>query len=547
MRRFLSCLICCGLFLLMSCTKNSIDQGLKEITTGRLRHYVAVLSDDSLAGRGPSTKGDLLATSYIASEFKAMGLEPAGESNFYFQQVPMIGISVKPFSLDLRKGANSISLKFVDDFVGFSGTHDKSVILKDIEVVFVGYGIEAPEQNWDDYKGYDVKGKILLMLNDDPPSGDPSFFGGKGRTYYGRWTYKFEIASRKGALGAIILHTTPTAGYPFQVWQSSWSREQFDLEGDATAPLKLKGATTEEATRRCIAMAGFDLSKLQQDATQKTFKPVPLGIKLSATMKISARRLETRNVVGVLRGSDPGLSKQYVVFSAHHDHLGVGRPVRGDSIYNGALDNASGISMMLNMARAFSIMNPRPKRSLVFAAVAAEEYGLLGSQYYANHPTVPLKDIVANINTDGMNIWGKTSDITFLGWERSSLKEDVEAVARELQMMISPDAYPEKGFFYRSDHFNFAKVGIPSLSYEPGGVFVGKPGDYAKEVKQKYEEQNYHQPSDELTGDWVFDGAMNDCEFILRLALRLAEKSDLPMWNKGDEFEAGRLKALGKM
>ena len=547
MSRLMRIMLCGSLFILMSCGKSAIDQGLREVTEESLRHHIAVLSDDSLAGRGPSTKGDLLATSYIASEFKAMGLEPAGENNSFFQQVPMIGISIKPLSLDFKKGGKSVSLKFIDDFVAFSGVQDRSVVLKDIEVVFVGYGIEAPEQNWDDYKGYDVKGKILLMLNDDPPSEDPAFFGGKGRTYYGRWTYKFEIAARKGAIGAIILHTTPSAGYPFQVWQGSWSREQFDLEGDASSPLKLKGATSEEATKRYITLAGLDLSKLQQDATQKSFKPVSLGIKLSANMSVSARRLETKNVVGILRGSDPELSKQYVVFSAHHDHLGVGRPVEGDSVYNGALDNASGLSMMLNMAKAFSAMAPRPGRSLVFAAVAAEEYGLLGSQYYAGHPTVPLKDIAANINTDGLNIWGKTSDITFLGWERSSLKEDVEAVAGEMGMTISEDAYPEKGFFYRSDHFNFAKVGVPSLSYEVGNNFIGKPVDYSKQVKAKYEEQNYHQPSDEFSKDWVFDGGMKDCEFIIRLASRIANKSTLPTWRQGDEFEAARLKTLGKM
>lgn len=547
MHRLLFFFFCCSLVILMSCGKSAIEQGLTEITEQSLRHHIAVLSDDSLEGRGPSTKGDILVTSYIASEFRAMGLEFAGENNSFFQQVPMIGISVQPFSLNLSAGTKSVSLKFIDDFVVFSGVQDRSVVLKDVEVVFVGYGIEAPEQNWDDYKGHDVKGKVLLMLNDDPPSDDPTFFGGKGRTYYGRWTYKFEIAARKGAVGALILHTTASAGYPFQVWQGSWSREQFDLEGDASAPLKLKGATSEEATKRYLQLVGVDLAKLQKDAAQRSFKPVPLGIKLGANMKVSARKLKTRNVVGILRGSDAGLSKQHVAFTAHHDHLGVGRPVGGDSIYNGALDNASGLSMMLNMARAFSAMNPKPARSLVFAAVAAEEYGLLGSQYYASHPTVPLKEIAANINTDGLNIWGKTSDITFLGWERSTLKEDVEAVAAEMGMTISEDAYPEKGFFYRSDHFNFAKVGVPSLSYEAGNIFIGRPADYSKQVRAKYEEQNYHQPSDEISKDWVFDGAMKDCEFILRLATRIANKPGMPTWRPGDEFEGARLRTLGKL
>jgi len=535
--------------LMFSCKRNDADQAMMQVTPENLRHYVAVLSHDSLGGRGPSTKGDIQTTEFLASEYKKIGLEPAGDHGTYFQRVPVVSSSVRPFSIELRKGNKSRSLKFIDDFVAFSQLQDPVVTLKDVDVVFVGYGIEAPEQNWDDYKGVNVAGKVLLMLNDDPPSptNDPKFFGGKARTYYGRWTYKFEIAARKGAAGALILHTTESAGYPFQVWQSSWSRERFDLDvsGDQKK-LKIAGATTEQATKEYVAMAGFDLSKLQKEAAQPSFKPVPLGLKLSATMKVAIRKMETRNVVGILKGSDPELSKQYIVFSAHHDHLGIGRPVNGDSIYNGALDNASGVSMMLCMAKGFAALNQKPKRSLMFNAVAAEEQGLLGSEFYATHPTVPLKSIVANINTDGMNIWGKTNDITFLGWERSTLKEDVEAVAKELGMTITSDQFPEKGFFYRSDHFNFAKVGVPSLSYESGSDFVGKPKDYSKQVREKYEEKNYHQPSDELTDDWVFDGAVRDCEFIIRLALRLADKAEMPKWNKGDEFEAARLKTLAQ-
>ncbi len=535
--------------VLFGCQRNDLDVALKEVTAERLREHVAKLSDDTMQGRGPATPGDALATAYIVEQYKALGLKPAGEGGSYLQKVPMVGFTLDPSAvLDIRKGNQSLRLKFSDDFVAFTGTYEPVVTVQNAEIVFVGYGIEAPEQNWDDYKGVDVRGKVLLMMNNDPASDDPKFFGGKGRTYYGRWTYKYEIAARKGAVGAIVIHTTESAGYPYQVVQSSWSRENFDLAADDGAPkLKLKAWTTEEATKRYVSMAGFDLLKLMQDAESRDFKPVPLGLKLSTTMRYTVRRLETHNILGVLEGSDAQLKNQYIVFTAHHDHLGIGKPVEGDSIYNGALDNASGVSLMLTMAKAFSAMPTKPKRSLLFAAVAAEEYGLLGSQYFAQNPTVPLKDIAANINTDGMNIWGRTNDIVFLGWDRSSLQKEVDAVAAEMKMQVKPDPFPEKGYFYRSDHFNFAKVGVPCLSLDSGTDYIGKPANYAKEMVDKYTEKHYHQPSDELTEEWNWDGAIQQAEFIIRLTMRIANNPDMPMWNKGDEFEAARLKTLGML
>lgn len=532
--------------LIVGCGPADPMDALKEVTLERFKSHIAVLAHDSLEGRGPSSRGDLRATNYIASQFKELGLEPAGDNGAYIQPVPMVGIKVDPnVSLDLKKGSKSLKLKFIDDFVAYTGVYQPAIDLKDVEIVFVGYGIDAPEQNWDDYKGADLRGKILLMLNNDPPSNDPKFFGGEARTYYGRWTYKFEIAAKKGAAGAIILHTTESAGYPFQVWQNSWSGEQYDLDVNDDSPrLKLKGATSEEATKKYVAMAGFDLAKLQKDAEQRTFKPVPLGIKLSTSMKVSIKKLQSNNIAGILRGSDPNLNKQYVVFSAHYDHFGIGRVIKGDSIYNGALDNASGVSLMLTMAKAFTTMNPKPKRSLLFVSVTAEEFGLLGSQYFATHPTIPLKDIAANINTDGLNVWGKTNDVTFLGSDRSSLGDDIAAVAQEMKMNITPDQFPEKGYFYRSDHFSFAKVGVPGVSLEAGKDFIGKPANFAEEVIKKYEDQDYHQPSDEIKPDWNFDGAKQEAEFILRLTLRIGNKPDMPAWHKGDEFEAPRLKAL---
>lgn len=535
--------------LVFGCQRNDIDVALKEVTAERLREHVAKLSDDAMQGRGPASPGDALATAYLVEQYKALGLKPAGENGTYLQKVPMVGFTLNPSAvLDIRKGNQSVRLKFSDDFVAFTGTHEPVVTVNNAEIIFVGYGIEAPEQNWDDYKGVDVRGKVLLMMNNDPSSDDPKFFGGKGRTYYGRWTYKYEIAAKKGAVGAIVIHTTESAGYPYQVVQSSWSRENFDLAADDGAPkLKLKAWTTEEATKKYVAMAGFDLLKLMRDAESRDFKPVPLGLKLSTTMRYTVRRLETNNILGILEGSDAQLKNQYIVFTAHHDHLGIGKPVEGDSIYNGALDNASGVSLMLTMAKAFTAMPTKPKRSLLFAAVAAEEYGLLGSQYFAQNPTVPLKDIAANINTDGMNIWGKTNDIVFLGWDRSSLQNDVEAVAAEMKMQVKPDPYPEKGYFYRSDHFNFAKVGVPALSLNEGTDYIGKPANYAKEMVDKYTEKHYHQPSDELTDEWNWDGAIQQAEFIIRLTMRIANNPKMPVWNKGDEFEAARLKTISGM
>jgi Zn-dependent M28 family amino/carboxypeptidase len=548
MRNSVSYFIVIVVLLLTSCGPSDVEVGLNEITADRLKEHVARLSDDHMEGRGPATRGDSLATQYIVDQYKALGLTPAGENGGYLQKVPIVGTTIDHSAvLEIKKGNQAQRLKFSDDFVAFTGTYQPTVTVNNADLVFVGYGIVAPEQGWDDYKDVDVRGKVLLMMNNDPAGDDPNFFGGKARTYYGRWTYKYEIAAKKGAVGAIVIHTTESAGYPYQVVQTSWSRENFDLAADGGDGVKLKAWTTEDATKKYLAMAGFDLAELMKQGEEKSFKPVPLGLKVSTTMKYKIRTLETNNILGILEGSDPELKKQYIVFSAHHDHLGIGSQVDGDSINNGALDNASGVSLMLNMAKAFTAMSVRPKRSLLFAAVAAEESGLLGSKHFAEHPTVPVKDMAANINTDGLNIWGRTNDITFLGWDRSTLKQDVDAIAAEMKMQVKPDAFPEKGYFYRSDHFNFAKVGVPCLSMDSGTDYIGQPADYAKQMVDVYTEKNYHQPSDELTSDWNFDGGLQQAEFIVRLTMRLANNPQMPAWNKGDEFEAARLKSMGGM
>jgi Zn-dependent M28 family amino/carboxypeptidase len=533
-------------FTLGACSGEG-DLSLKHINASTIKERIAVLANDSLEGRGPGTRGEERTIAYLISQYKQLGLEPAGDHGTYVQNVPLVGVRIDAsVTMDIARGKQSIRLKFPDEFVATTGVYEPVVSVKNAAMVFVGYGIVAPEFGWDDYKGVDVAGKILLMMNDDPNTGDSAFFAGKGRTYYGRWTYKYEIAALKGALGAIIIHTDESAGYPYQVIRTSRSRENFDLDTPGEhRDIKLKGWTTEEATRRYLTLAGFSLDQLMASAQSKEFKPVPLGLTVSTTMKYAIWRIETHNVIGILRGSDSKLGEEYIAFSAHHDHLGIGASVNGDSIYNGARDNASGVSMILAIAEEFGVMKEKPKRSLLFAAVAAEEKNLLGSQYFAEHSTVPLASLAANINIDGINIWGKTKDVICLGAERSTLQKDVEATAKVMDLVARPDAFPELGSFYRSDHFSFAKMGIPSLSLRSGAEYIGKPATYGKEVNDEFDKKHYHQPSDELRDDWNYEGAIQQGEFAARLAQRLANAASMPVWNKGDEFEAAGLK-LGK-
>lgn len=533
-------------FVLGACSGQG-DLSLKHINAAKLKERIAVLANDSLEGRGPGTRGEERTIAYLISQYTQLGLEPGGDHGTYVQKVPLIGVRIDPsVTMDIAHGKQSVQLKFPDDFIARTGVYEPVVSVKNADMVFVGYGIVAPEYGWDDYKGVDVAGKILLMMNDDPNMGDLTFFAGKGRTYYGRWTYKYEIAAQKGALGAIVIHTNESAGYPYQVVRASWSQENFDMKNPGEhRDIKLKGWTTEEATQRYLALAGFDLKQLVASAQRKEFKPLALGLTASTTMKYTIRRMETHNVIGILRGSDSKLKDEYVVFSAHHDHFGIGVPVDGDSIYNGALDNASGVSMMMAVAEEFSAMKEKPRRSLLFAAVAAEEKNLLGSRRFAERSTVSLASIAANINIDAINILGKTKDIVCLGAERSTLEKDVEATAAAMGLVVRPDAFPEQGSFYRSDHFSFAKMGIPALSIDGGTEYIGKPATYGKEMADEFNKKHYHQPSDELRDGWNYEGAIQQGEFAVRLAQRLANALSMPVWHKGDEFEAAGLK-LGK-
>ena len=521
------------------------EQAFTAINAHVFQSHLKFLASDLLEGRAPATRGDAVTEKYLVSQLQLLGLEPGGENGTYFQQFPILGTTANhSMELVARRGAKEERFKFREEFVGFSGTQDEDVDVTNAEIVFVGYGIVAPEQKWDDYKGVDVAGKVLLMMNDDPPGNDPKFFGGKARTYYGRWTYKYEIAARKKAAGAIIIHTNESAGYPFQVVQTSWTGENFSLADSKEDPIKLKAWLSASASKRLAALSGRDLEAMMKAAQSRKFKPISLGTNVSVHIHNTFRKMTTANVAGLLRGSDTVLSKEVVIFTAHFDHLGIVQPVNGDSIDNGAVDNASGVSMVLSLAQGFTHLAQRPRRSLLFLLVGGEEAGTLGSEYYAAHPTFPAGKIAADINLDGVNMFGETRDISMIGKGRSTIDDAVNKAAKVAGFVVKPDQFPEEGMFYRSDQFSFAAVGVPTAYFDPGIDFVGKPADWGMKMAEEYNDYNYHQPSDEIRSDWTYEGTIQEAKFYFHLAYLLAGQPEMPQWNKGDEFEAVRMKSL---
>jgi Zn-dependent M28 family amino/carboxypeptidase len=517
------------------------------ISSDQIAGHVRFLADDLLEGRGPASRGSELAMKYIAATYERLGLKPAGDNGSWFQRFAILGLKASVTSPPLVKSADgkkSITLELPKDAIVAPGTQKPSAQLKDAEIVFVGYGITAPEQKWDDYKGVDVKGKVLLMMNNDPEN-DPALFAGRRRLYYGRWDYKYEEAARHGAAGAIIIHTTPSAAYPWQVVQSSWTGEEFELPTEGEPRVDVRMWATDEMSKKIAALAGQDLDELRKRAESREFKPVALGVKLSVGLKTEIRKLETANVLGMLPGADAKLSKEVIVYSAHHDHLGVKAPKDGDAIYNGALDNASGVGAILSIAEALAHATPKPKRSILFAAVGVEESGLLGSEYFCRHPIVPAGRIAANLNVDGINIWGRSSDIEDAGLSKSTLADVVVKAAKEQGRHLSPESFPERGHYYRSDQFSFARIGVPAWSVEGGLEFVGKPAGWGKERVDDYVAKHYHQPSDQVTADWTLEGAVDDMRLAAVVGLRVADAPAMPAWKAGDEFEGARKKALG--
>ncbi len=513
------------------------QEAAKVIGRGALEGTVRFLADDLLEGRAPAHRGDVLARRYVAGVMELLGLQPAGPGGGWEQPFEIVGITTTPpATWTFRAGQNEVALRTWDEFIASSGLQAPEVTIPDAELVFVGYGIQAPEYGWDDFKGADLRGKILLMLNNDP-DWDPSLFAGKRRLYYGRWTYKYESAARAGAAGAIIVHTTPSAGYGWKVVQNSWSGEQFELPAAGEPRTKVHAWTTEAATKRLLAVAGFDLDSLVVQARSRDFKPVPLGIHTSLKLENKLTRGETANVLGEIPGSDPALKDQVVVFSAHHDHLGIGKPdAKGDTIYNGAVDNATGVAQVLAIAKAFAALPQPPRRTVLFAVVSCEESGLLGSAYYVAHPTVPVERIAADLNFDAANIFGRTRDVALVGKGKSTLDEVAAAVAALQGRVITDEPFPDRGAYYRSDQFSFAKVGVPGLYFKGGLDYVGREPGWGRKVTEEWGSLHYHQPSDEYGPSWNFDGMVEDTQLGFLAGLAVAQTPAMPSWLPGDEF-----------
>jgi Zn-dependent M28 family amino/carboxypeptidase len=515
------------------------------------------LSADEFQGRFPGTAGEEKTVNYITAEFQKLGLKPGNTDGTYVQKVPLVGITgaeAKPLTIAGSK--ERTTLKWKDDVVAWTKHVAEGASIADSEMVFVGYGVVAPEYNWDDFKGIDLKGKTMVVLVNDPQvpdASDPSkldskVFNGTAMTYYGRWTYKYEEAARRGAAGVFIVHEEKPAGYPYEVVQG-FLGERFDL----ITPTKnmdrssIEGWFSLPTATRVLKMAGQDFDALKKQATSRDFKPVPLGLKASMALRNKIKTVDSRNVLAKLEGSDPALKNEYVVYSAHWDHLGICDPDpdnKADTICNGAIDNASGVASLLEMARAFTQISPAPKRSILFLMVTAEEQGLLGSEYYAVTPVYPLAKTLANINVDGVNQWGRTKDITVIGLGASDLDDYLREAAAEQNRTLRPDPESEKGFYYRSDHFNFAKQGVPALYADTGVEFIGKPPSYSEEKRDQYTKKDYHQASDEVKPDWDLSGAAEDTTLIMAVGYRVANADKFPDWKPGNEFKAKRDAAL---
>ena len=515
------------------------------ITRAALEAPIRFLSSDLLEGRAPATRGDQLARLYLQTRLEGMGYQPAFANGAWQQPFDIVGIKGQwPKSWSFQGRSARIDLTWREDYIAVSGVQAESVSVDDAELVFVGYGIQAPEFHWDDFKGMNLAGKILVMMNNDP-DWDPNLFAGKRRLYYGRWDYKYESAARQGAAGAIIIHTTPSAGYPWQVVQSSWGGEQFALPAGDEPHARVEAWATEEAMRRLLKSSGYDLDKLVRSARSPDFRPVPLGIRTSIAFTNRLSSVQTANVGGVLPGSDAKLAAQVVVLSAHHDHFGIGEPdASGDRIYHGAVDNASGCAQVLAIAQAFAALPERPRRSVLALFVAGEERGLLGSRYYAAHPTFAAGRIAADINIDGGNIFGRTRDATSIALGKSSLDDIAARVAATQGRVVRGDQFPDRGHYYRSDQLSFARIGVPALFFDDGTDFVGRPPGWGREQIEQWELKKYHQPADRLDDSWNFDGMIEDAQLAMLSAWLVTQADAMPAWKPGDEFEAARKRAL---
>ena len=523
------------------------DAAAKTLDAARFLEHVKRLSSDEFEGRSPSSKGEALTIHYIADAFKAMGVAPGNPDGTYFQRVPLLSYRTSPAPLQVSHSGVTKSFSFGDQYIAWT-RHVVDHVDVDGDLVFVGYGVTAPEYGWDDTKGQDLKGKVLVVLVNDPPVPDEKVFGGDAMTYYGRWTYKYEQAARLGAAGCLIVHQTGPAGYPWEVVQNSWSGENFATVGpdnnEGLTPVE--GWVTENTASDIFTLGGTTLAAAKRSALSRDFKPIDLGVRVKLSFDNAIRQVESRNVVGRIAGSDPKRRDELVVYSAHWDHLGIGVPIHGDAIYNGAVDNATGVAALLEIARAYTKLGKAPKRSILFLAPTAEERGLLGSEYYTKNPLYPLAKTVAEINMDGMNVLGPTRDFIVIGLGKSTLDDEVLTLAKAQGRVVKPDAEPAKGFYYRSDHFNFAKAGVPALDTDSGVDFVGKDPDYGRKARDRYTAEDYHKPSDEVRADWDLRGAVEDMSLLFQVGLDVANSDGMPTWREGDEFKARRDAMLQK-
>ena len=526
-------------------SNEAAERAAQLITEEFIREIVVELSDDKYEGRGPASAGDVAAREYLTKLMADLGLEPGAADGSWEQPFDLVGVNtIPPDTWTFAGHGSSVSFEQYEQFMINANNQQSRAAADDAEIVFAGFGIQAPEYDWDDYAGVDVTGKIVLLMNNDP-DWDPELFAGETRLWYGRWDYKYLTAAKNGAVGAIIIHTTPSAGYPFQVLQTSNSGVQFELPVGDEPRNEFKAWMTEDAVRELVAMADMDLDALREAASSRDFAPVPLGITTTIAMDVEIESVRSANVLGLIPGSDPDLRDEVVIYSAHHDHLGVGPPNDdGDTIYNGARDNALGVAQLMAMARAFQALPEAPRRSILICLVGAEEQGLLGSKWYAANPTFPPGKIAANLNFDGGNIWGATRDLTYVGLGKSSIDAIVQEIAAGQGRVVKPDQFPDRGYFYRSDQFNFAKIGVPAMYLDEGTDFIGRPPEWGKEQIEEYFNVHYHQPSDEYDANWNLDGMLQDALIGYWTGLAIANADEMPSWNEGDEFEAVRLEAL---
>ena len=528
-------------------TMENMQPALETITAEDLMRRTAVLAHDSMEGRAPGGAGEERTVRYLEDEFRAMGLAPGNPDGTFVQTVPLVGLTAEVEG-SLSVDGRTIELEGPRDFIAETRRVAPEVTVSNSDLVFVGYGVVAPEYGWDDYKDVDVTGKTIVMLVNDPaiPSAaDPStldenMFRGRAMTYYGRWTYKYEIAAEKGAAAAIVIHETGPAGYPFEVLSAGWGQENFDIQSpdDNMSRVAVQAWMPEPAIRGFLEQMGHDFDTLKQQALEQDFRPVDLGAQASFAIRNQIRQIESRNVVAKVEGTTR--PEEYVVYTAHWDHLGMNPSMTGDNIYNGALDNASGTAAMMEIAEAFTHLPEAPDRSILFLAVTAEERGLLGAKYYAENPLYPLEQTLANVNMDGINQWGRTEDLVVIGLGNSELDDVLEQSAATQNRTLVADAEPEKGFYYRSDHFEFAKQGVPALYTDAGVQFVGKPEGYGQQKRDEYTANDYHKPSDHIKPDWDLTGAIDDAQLMFQVGYRVSQRAAFPEWKPGTEFKARR-------